>query len=180
MWWVSTQAQVYKLVTMTKLWNMSHQNSKYCQTVWVYTFFILPNIFILILFLLQNISVKNYTKYKNIIRYIMNDTKFLQTLCQISSKEKFSSVNELINASNNFNRTICKAPTKDNWIKKSMDESLLETFLQFANSAYPILHEGKNFLWKNECHRFDQQIDKKGSKNTKSKSWFIFLILNNM
>ena len=76
----------------------------------------------------------------------MNDTKFLQTLCQISSKEKFSSVNELINASDNFNRTICKAPTKDNWIKKSMDENSLETFLKFANSAYPILHEDVLFL----------------------------------
>ena len=78
----------------------------------------------------------------------MNDdhSKFLQTLCQISSKEKFSSVNELINASNNFNRTICKAPTKDNWIKKSMDENSLETFLKFANSAYPILHEDVLFL----------------------------------
>ena len=78
----------------------------------------------------------------------MNDdhTKFLQTLCQISSKEKFSSVNELINASDNFNRTICKAPTKDNWIKKSMDKSSLETFLKFANSAYPILHEDVLFL----------------------------------
>ena len=79
---------------------------------------------------------------------MMNDdhTKFLQTLCQISSKEKFSSVNELINASDNFNRTICKAPTKDNWIKKSMDENSLETFLKFANSAYPILHEDVLFL----------------------------------
>ena len=79
---------------------------------------------------------------------MMNDdhTKFLQTLCQITSKEKFSSVNELINASNNFNRTICKAPTKDNWIKKSMDENSLETFLKFANSAYPILHEDVLFL----------------------------------
>ena len=78
----------------------------------------------------------------------MNDdhTKFLQTLCQISSKEKFCSVNELINASDNFNRTICKAPTKDNWIKKSMDENSLETFLKFANSAYPILHEDVLFL----------------------------------
>ena len=78
----------------------------------------------------------------------MNDdhSKFLQTLCQISSKEKFSSVNELINASDNFNRTICKAPTKDNWIKKSMDENSLETFLKFANSAYPILHEDVLFL----------------------------------
>ena len=79
---------------------------------------------------------------------MMNDdhTKFLQTLCQITSKEKFSSVNELINASDNFNRTICKAPTKDNWIKKSMDENSLETFLKFANSAYPILHEDVLFL----------------------------------
>ena len=78
----------------------------------------------------------------------MNDhtTKFLQTLCQISSKEKFSSINELINASDNFNKTTCKAPTKDNWIKKSMDQNSLETFLKFANSAYPILHEDILFL----------------------------------
>ena len=78
----------------------------------------------------------------------MNDhtTKFLQTLCQISSKEKFSSINELINASDNFNKTTCKAPTKDNWIKKSMDENSLEIFLKFANSAYPILHEDILFL----------------------------------
>ena len=77
----------------------------------------------------------------------MNDhTKFLQTLSQISSKEKFSSINELINASDNFNKTTCKAPTKDNWIKKSMDENSLEIFLKFANSAYPILHEDILFL----------------------------------
>ena len=96
----------------------------------------------------------------------MNDdhTKFLQTLCQITSKEKFSSVNELMNASNNFNRTICKAPTKDNWIKKSMDESLLETFLQFANSAYPILHEDVLFL----SEQFLQMKKKHGNLTEKT------------
>ena len=57
------------------------------------------------------------------------------------SGHKFSSPNELLKASKEFEETVRKAPTKENWVKESMPEDLLQTFTNFANSSYPILHE---------------------------------------
>ena len=71
----------------------------------------------------------------------MNQNKLLEDLCLIKPEEKFSSIDELLEASDNFNRKISKAPTSANWINKSMDKNVLTSFLDFANSAYPILHE---------------------------------------
>ena len=83
---------------------------------------------------------------------IMNRKMFLEDLFQIIPKPKFSSINEFLNESDNFNRNIRKAPTNANWINESMDKNVLNAFLNFANSAYPILHEDVLYL----CHEFLQ------------------------
>ena len=62
------------------------------------------------------------------------------------SDQKFSFPNELLKASKEFEDTVRKASTKENWIKESMSEDLLKTFTEFANSSYPILHEDVLFL----------------------------------
>ena len=82
----------------------------------------------------------------------MNQNKLLEDLCLINPEEKFSSIDELLEASDNFNRKISKAPTSANWINKSMDKNVLTSFLNFANSAYPILHEDILYL----CQEFLQ------------------------
>ena len=94
---------------------------------------------------------------------MMKQNKFLRDLSSISPKEKFSSIDELLEASDNFNRKICKAPTSPNWIKKSMDQSLKSTYLNFANSAYPILHEDILYL----CRDFLQIKKVRGSAKEK-------------
>ena len=76
----------------------------------------------------------------------MNQNNLLEDLCLIKPEEKFSSIDELLEASDNFNRKISKAPTSANWINKSMDKNVLTSFLDFANSAYPILHENILYL----------------------------------
>ena len=94
---------------------------------------------------------------------MMKQNKFLRDLSSISPKEKFLSIDELLEASDNFNRKICKAPTSPNWIKKSMDQSLKSTYLNFANSAYPILHEDILYL----CQDFLQIKKVRGSTKEK-------------
>ena len=105
-------------------------------------------------------SYINCNNYKNMNN---QNNKFLEDLCLISPREKFSSIDGLLEASDNFNRKICKAPTSPNWIKKSMDKSLLKTFLNFANSAYPILHEDVLYL----CQDFLQIKKVHGSAKEK-------------
>ena len=89
----------------------------------------------------------------------MNQNKLLEDLCLINPEEKFSSIDELLEASDNFNRKISKAPTSANWINKSMDKNVLTSFLNFANSAYPILHEDILYL----CQEFLQTKKLHGS-----------------
>ena len=72
---------------------------------------------------------------------VMSSNQVLQDLSQIKPREKFSSIDEFLSESDNFNRTVCKAPTNANWIKKSTEKNMLDTLMDFANSAYPILHE---------------------------------------
>ena len=57
------------------------------------------------------------------------------------SVQKYHTIDEFLTASDEFSKTIAKAPTIENWIRKSMDKETLEIFLEYANSAYPILHE---------------------------------------
>lgn len=57
------------------------------------------------------------------------------------SVQKFHSIEEFLSASEEFSKTISKAPTIENWIRKSMKKETLDIFLEYANSAYPILHE---------------------------------------
>ena len=80
------------------------------------------------------------------------DSKFLHDLCEVKLISKFVSVNEFLDVSDKFEATICKAPTSDNWIKRSMNKDLQNTFLNYANTAYPILHESVLFL----CNDFLQ------------------------
>ena len=89
---------------------------------------------------------------------IMNQNKFLEDLYQIKPMQKFSSINEFLKESENFNKNIRKAPpTSANWIKKSMEKDTLSTFLNFANSAYPILDFLPGIFTNKEtswiCHR---------------------------
>ena len=55
--------------------------------------------------------------------------------------QNFLSPNELLKASKEFEDTVRKAPTKENWIKESMPEDLLKIFTEYANSSYPLIHE---------------------------------------
>ena len=64
--------------------------------------------------------------------------------------KNFSSIEEFLEASENFENSICRAPTSANWIQRTMDQELLKTFLSFANSAYPIIHESVLIL----CYEF--------------------------
>lgn len=93
----------------------------------------------------------------------MNQNKLLEDLCLIKPEEKFSSIDELLEASDNFNRKISKAPTSANWINKSMDKNVLTSFLNFANSAYPILHEDILYL----CEDFLKIKKEHGSQKEK-------------
>ena len=93
----------------------------------------------------------------------MNQNNLLEDLCLIKPEEKFSSIDELLEASDNFNRKISKAPTSANWINKSMDKNVLTSFLNFANSAYPILHEDILYL----CRDFLQIKKVRGSAKEK-------------
>ena len=93
----------------------------------------------------------------------MNQNKLLEDLCLINPEEKFSSIDELLEASDNFNRKISKAPTSANWINKSMDKNVLTSFLNFANSAYPILHEDILYL----CEDFLKIKKEHGSQKEK-------------
>ena len=95
---------------------------------------------------------------------IMNQNKFLEDLYQIKPNQKFTSINEFLEESEIFNKNIRKAPpTSANWIKKSMDKDTLSTFLNFANSAYPILHEDVLYL----CQDFLQIKKVHGSAKEK-------------
>ena len=79
----------------------------------------------------------------------MTQKQFLVHLSQNTLErkdQKFSSPNELLKASKEFEETVRKAPTKESWIKESMPEDLLKTFTEFANLSYPIIHEDVLYL----------------------------------
>ena len=79
----------------------------------------------------------------------MNQKKLLVHLSENAlerNDQKFSSPNELLKASKEFEETVRKAPTKESWIKESMPEDLLKTFTEFANLSYPIIHEDVLYL----------------------------------
>ena len=57
------------------------------------------------------------------------------------SVQKFHTIDEFLIASDEFSKNISTAPTIENWIRKSMNKETLDIFLEYANSAYPILHE---------------------------------------
>ena len=94
----------------------------------------------------------------------MNQNNFFEELSKIKPKQKFQSIDEILKESDNFERNICKPPTSANWIKKSNDESSLNKFLEFANTAYPILHEDILHL----CQEFLQIKKVHGSDTEKN------------
>ena len=70
----------------------------------------------------------------------INSNNLSQSITKMSVK-KFHTIEEFLTASEHFSNTISKSPTIENWIRKSMEKETLDIFLEYANSAYPILHE---------------------------------------
>ena len=88
----------------------------------------------------------------------------LHELCEVKPMKKFTSIEEFLEASDKFENSICSAPTSANWIQRTMDQELLKTFLSFANSACPIIHESVLSL----CYEFLEIKKSCGTKQEQS------------
>ena len=76
----------------------------------------------------------------------VENIEHLESLSKVKAATKFTTLEEFLELSKNFEKTIHKAPTRANWIKNGDSEN----YLEFANSSYPILHEDVLTL----CHHF--------------------------